>query len=76
MADDACAKERRRRIKEEEAEFRSSSVDPVKERMRDAVKRVQEQMLIKKFHGRKKEPQSKKVCENAQYYHILSVLER
>eukprot|EP00057_Strongylocentrotus_purpuratus_P011481 XP_011665955.1 PREDICTED: uncharacterized protein LOC105439087 [Strongylocentrotus purpuratus] len=63
MADDACAKERRRRIKEEEMEFRSSSVDPDKERMRDAVKLVQEQMLIKKFHGRKKEPQSKKPTE-------------
>ena len=61
MADDACAEERKRRIRDEEAELRSSKVDPVKERMRDAVKRVQEQMLMTKFHGKRIQPQSEKV---------------
>ncbi|XP_041459842.1 centromere-associated protein E-like isoform X2 [Lytechinus variegatus] len=58
LADNACVEERKRRIKEAESELQSSHVDPIKERMRDAVKLVQEQMLMKKFHGKKIQPRS------------------
>ncbi|XP_071492071.1 uncharacterized protein [Diadema antillarum] len=51
--DDACAEERKRRIREAEKESRDPRVNPAKERMRDAVRLVQEQMLLQKFNGKK-----------------------
>ena len=54
MADDACANERKRRIKEAEDELQAARADPMKERMRDNWLLVQEHMLMERFRGEKK----------------------
>ncbi|XP_033113024.1 uncharacterized protein LOC117113711 [Anneissia japonica] len=49
-ADNECALERTRRILEAERESRSG-IDYEKERIRDAMQSIQENMIIEKFHG-------------------------
>ena len=52
QADQACARERAERIREME-DILHGKVDPYKEHTKDAILKVQEQMLVNIFHGKR-----------------------
>ena len=54
MADHACAEERARRLQEADEEMRAGiRIDSLKERIKDVMVDVQEQMLLQIFRGHK-----------------------